>query len=385
MKNGLSALKYVRNNKKQVWVMILALSLTFMAMYVVNFLFMTTRESFRVICLEQPKRVAYVSLTPETMGVKREDPASDEAYGLAVSEARDGLVRRLREHQGISGAMFTQTCFANYSGIVGGMGWHFPLLPKEEVPVFLEHMGAELIEGRMPEGDGEILVEEKVLKNRKMEIGGYFNEPAFGRTFRVVGVLSSDYVTCVGTPMGYTNSGWYIVVLCDEANSDMTKVLGDLGITPAAQDTLLDCVDFAELFRKQVEEQLDAALLVILIVVIVFLAISILAAYVSFLRSRINEYCLYASIGFGRKDVYGMIMREVLLIFGISLLLGAAVTVAVMIAFGNFVLEPMGLVYRYLYPENLFRILAAFVVIVGLLQIPISVTVNNVKTIDRIE
>lgn len=385
MKNGLSALKYVRNNKKQVWVMILALSLTFMAMYVVNFLFMTTRESFRVICLEQPKRVAYISLTPETMGVKREDHASDEAYGLAVSEARDGLVRRLREHQGISGAMFTQTCFANYSGIVGGMGWHFPLLPKEEVPVFLEHMGAELIEGRMPEGDGEILVEEKVLKNRKMEIGGYFNEPAFGRTFRVVGVLSSDYVTCVGTPMGYTNSGWFIVVLCDEANSDMTKVLGDLGITPAAQDTLLDCVDFAELFRKQVEEQLDAALLVILIVVIVFLAISILAAYVSFLRSRINEYCLYASIGFGRKDVYGMIMREVLLIFGISLLLGAAVTVAVMIAFGNFVLEPMGLVYRYLYPENLFRILAAFVVIVGLLQIPISVTVNNVKTIDRIE
>lgn len=89
MKNGLSALKYVRNNKKQVWVMILALSLTFMAMYVVNFLFMTTRESFRVICLEQPKRVAYVSLTPETMGVKREDHASDEAYGLAVSEARD--------------------------------------------------------------------------------------------------------------------------------------------------------------------------------------------------------------------------------------------------------------------------------------------------------
>lgn len=385
MKNGLSALKYVRNNKKQVWVMIIALSLTFMTMYVVGFLFMTTRESFRVICMEWPKKVACIDLGPETMGVKREDYASDEAYGLAVEEAREELVRRLKEREGIRDAVFTQTCFASYSGIFGGLGWNFPLLTKEQVPEFLEHVGAELIEGRMPEGDGEILVEEKILKNKKMKIGGYFNEEGFGKTFKVVGVLSSDYMTCVGTPMGYSNSGWYIVVLCDEASADMTKVLGDIGITPGEQDIIYDCADFEELFRKQVEEQLDAALLVILVVVTVFLAISILAAYVSFLRSRVNEYCLYASIGFGRKEVYGMIMREVFLIFGISLLLGTFVTVAVMLAFGSFVLEPMGLVYRYLDPENLFRILTAFVVVVALLQVPISVTVNNVKTIDRIE
>ena len=80
-----------------------------------------------------------------------------------------------------------------------------------------------------------------------------------------------------------------------------------------------------------------------------------------------------------------MIMREMLLIFGISIILGSVVTVLLMIYFANFMLEPMGLIYQYFYPEHLLRILAAFVAIVGLLQIPISVTINNIKTIDRIE
>ena len=385
MKSKLSALKFVRNNKKQVWVMIVALSLTFMTMYIVNFLFLTTRESFATLFLEQPKRVAYVALTPDTMGVEREDYDLDDEYNLAIDRARDKIIADIKKHEGISDAVLTQTLYANYQGIVGGVGFDFPLLSKEQIPEFVTHMGAKLIGGKMPEGDGEILVDEKVLKNKKMEVGGYFNESSYGHTFKVVGVLESDYMTCVGTPMGYTNSGWYIVVLCDEENADMTKVLEDIGITPTEYDTIYDSVDWAKMYKELVTEQLDAALLAILIVVIVFLAISILVAYVSFMRSRVNEYCLYTSIGFGRKDVYGMIMREILIIFGISIIFGSLVTVIIMIYLGNCILEPMGLIYKYFYPEHLLRILAAFVAIVGFLQIPISVTINNIKTIDMIE
>ncbi|MBO4999005.1 MAG: ABC transporter permease [Lachnospira sp.] len=385
MKSKLSALKFVRNNKKQVWVMIVALSLTFMTMYIVNFLFLTTKESFKALFLEQPKRVAYLDITPATMGVEKDNYTSDDEYSVAIDKARDNMIADIKKHEGIRDAVLTQTIYASYQGIIGQVGYDFPLLSKEQIPEFLNHMGAKLIEGRMPEGDGEILVDEKVLKNKKMEVGGYFNESSYGHTFKVVGVLASDYMTCVGTPMGYTNSGWYIVVLCDEANADMTKVLKDIGITPTEYDTMYDCVDWADMYEELVTKQLDAALLAILIVVVIFLAISILVAYVSFMRSRVNEYCLYTSIGFGRKDVYGMIMREIVLIFGISIILGGIVTVIIMIYLGSFVLEPMGLIYKYFYPEHLLRILAAFVAIVGALQIPISVTINNIKTIDMIE
>lgn len=385
MKSKLSAFKFVRNNKKQVWVMMIALSLTFMTMYVINFLVLTTNESFKALFLEQPKRVAYIDLSPNTMGVAREDGTSDEEYNLEINRARDKIITGLKKQEGIHDAMFTQTLYAHYQGIVGEVGADFPLLSKDEISNFLTHMGAKLIEGRMPEGDGEILVDEHVLRNQKMKIGGYFNESSYGHTFKVVGVLASDDMTCVGTPMGYTNAGWYIMVLCDEANADMTKVLKNMGITPTEYDTIIDLADWAEMYQELVIEITDAALLCILIVVIIFLTISILAAYVSFMRSRVNEYCLYTSIGFGSKDVYGMIMREILLIFGISIILGSFMTVIIMMYLGNFLLEPLGLMYRYFYPKHLLRILAAFAVIVGLLQIPISVTINNVKTIDRIE
>lgn len=385
MRGQLSAWKFIRNNRKQVWVMITAISLTFMVMYIINFLILSTKESFAILFLEQPKSVAYLDLAPDTMGVDREAYATDDEYQQAIGKARDKTVADIKKHEGIRDAVFTQTLYAQYQGIVGNVGYDFPLLSKEEIPGFVHHMGAELIEGRMPEGDGEILVDETVMKNQKMKLGGYFNELSYGQTFKVVGVLASDSVTCVGTPRGYTNAGWYIVVLCDEANADMTKVLKDIGITATDYDTIYDSVEWAELYQKEVIGEIDAAVLAILIVVMIFLAISILTAYISFMRSRVNEYCLYISIGFGRKEVYGMIMREILLIFGISIVLGGILTVIIMLLFGSLLLEALGICYRYFYPEQLLRILAAFVAIAGILQIPIAVTINNIKTIDRIE
>lgn len=385
MKSKLSALKFVRNNKKQVWVMLVALSLTFMTMYLINFLLLTTQESFKALFLEQPKRIAFVKLSIETMGVDRDSCSSDEELNQKINEARNRIMDKLKEHEGISDVIYTQCLYANYQGIVGGMGYDFPLLEESQIPGFLEHMNAKLIDGRMPEGAGEILVDKKVFHNKKMEIGGYFNESAYGKVFKVVGVLESDNLICVGTPQGYTNSGWYMVILCDEENADMAKVLHDIGIETTEYDTLYDAVDSADMYQKEVTNQLDVALLAILVVVMIFLAISILVAYVSFMRSRVNEYCLYASIGFSRRDIYGMMMREIGAIFGISIVMGAVVTIGIMVLVGHFMLDSLGLVYRYFYPEHLLRLFAAFLAIVGFLQIPIIVTINNIKTMDKME
>ena len=385
MKSKLSALKFVRNNKKQVWVMLVALSLTFMTMYLINFLLLTTQESFKALCLEQPKRIAFVKLSIDTMGVDRDSCSSDEELNQKINETRNRIMDKLKAHEGIRDVIYTQCLYANYQGIVGGMVYDFPLLEESQIPGFLEHMNAKLIDGRMPEGAGEILVDKKVFCNKKMEIGGYFNESVYGKVFKVVGVLDSDYLICVGTPQGYTNSGWYMVILCDEENADMAKVLHDIGIETTEYDTLYDSVDWADMYQKEVTNQLDAAILAILVVVMVFLAISILVAYVSFMRSRVNEYCLYASIGFSRRDIYGMMMREIGAVFGISIVIGTVITIGIMILVGHFLLDSLGLVYRYFYLEHLLRLFAAFLAIVGFLQIPIIVTINNIKTMDKME
>lgn len=385
MNNKLSALKFVRNNKKQSGVMIIALALTFMTMYIMNFLFLTTQESFKALFIEQPKKVAFVDLCIDTMGVDSTNCKTEEELYDNLEARREDIMSQLESQEGISEVIYTQCLYAHYQGIIGEIGYDFPLLEAEQIPSYIEHMDAKLIEGRMPENSGEILVDSKVLNNQHMSLNGYFNESSYGKVFKVVGVLESDNLTCVGTPQGYTNSGWYMVVQCENKNADMNKALKNIGISTTEYDTIWDKANCKEMYKEMVTDQLDAALIGILIVVMIFLAISIIVAYVSFMRNRVNEYCLYTSIGFARSDVYGMMMREIAIIFGGSLILGAIITIIIMLLMGNLVLDNLGLVYRYLYPQHLLRILAAFMAIVGLLQLPIIFTINNIKTIDLIE
>jgi ABC-type antimicrobial peptide transport system permease subunit len=223
------------------------------------------------------------------------------------------------------------------------------------------------------------------MENRNLEIGDYFEESTYGKVFKVVGAVESDCLVCVGTPQGYTNSGWYLIILCDENHSDMTKVLSDIGIEVTENDTIFDAVEWGKMYKELVTDEIDAATFGILLVVMVFLAISVIVTYISFMRSRVNEYCLYASIGYSRKDIYKMMMRELGLIFGISILLGIVLTSVILLFLGNLVLDHLGLVYRYLYPEQLFRIIAAFLAVIAILQIPILGTINSIKTIDLME
>ncbi len=385
MKSRLSAWKYVRNNKKQVWVMIIALSLTFMTMYLINFMLLATEESFKGIFFEKPKKMAMMELDWKTMGVDLEALGTDEERSEAMDKARQDLIDSLKAREGIEEVYYTQTLSFKYAGIVGEIWADFPLLSPEQIPAYLDHMGAKLIEGRMPSGDGEILVDSIVMKNQNMEIGSWFMQDTWGKTFKVVGVLESDNFTCAGTPQGYANSGWFYVILCDPEHAEMVPELEAIGIKVTKYDSINDVKDWAQDYKDQVKDVMDGALLGILLVVTIFLTISILVAYVSFLRNRTNEYCLYTSIGFSRLDVYSMIMREIGIIFGISLLLGAVLSIIAMVIMGACLMNPLGLSYKFLYPEHLIRILAAFVAIVALLQLPILTTIHRIRTIDMLE
>lgn len=363
----------------------IALSLSFMTMYLINFMLLTTEESFKGVFFEMPKKMAMMDLEWKTLGVDPEAYGSDEERAEAQKAARQKLIDGLKAREGIEEVYFTQTLAFHYAGLVGEIWADFPVLSPEQIPTVLDHMGAKLIEGRMPSGDGEVLVDSVIMKNQNMELGGWFQEDTWGKNFKVVGILESDNFTCVGTPQGSANSGWFYVVLCQPEHAEMVPELEALGYRVSGSDRIYDIKDWEQSYREDVEDVMDGALLGILLVVTVFLAISIVVAYVSFLRNRTNEYCLYTSIGFSRLDVYGMIMREIGIIFGISLLLGAALAVLAMVIMGECMMKPLGLIYRFVYPDHLLRIMAAFVAIVALLQLPILITIHKIRTIDMME
>ena len=385
MKTGLSATKFIKNNKRTCGVLLIALSFTFMAMYVVNFLLMTTKESFETVMLKQPKKVCYINPTDETLGIDRSAYDDEEEAADAAEKAREEFGEKLKSIDGISEVYYTQIINSAYQGIVGQIYSETPLLEKEQIQTYLDHMGAKLIDGHMPSAPGEVLVDSVVMKNQGYEIGGTFMEKSYGKTFTVAGVIESDYMACVGIPNKFTNNGWYHVILTDDCSEGIVKLASAGGITISEKDEVIDYPLYKGFYKTEVKDTINGAVDVIVLVILVFLAVSVIVSYVSYMRNRLSEYCLYASLGYSKSEIYGMIMREMAIIFLAGAVVGALLSIGLMFLMDICVIAPQGLVSKWFYPAHVGKMAAAFCMIIGLLQLPVLVSIHSIKTIDMLE
>lgn len=365
--------------------MILALALSLMSMYVIYVILSATTESFKPIMLEVPKKISYVDLSGSTMGIDFSSFETDEELNEAFDTRRAEIAADLESHEGIEKVWYTQILSGSFNAVAGNIGFEIPLLEEDQIPQYLDHMGVKVIDGRMPSGDGELLASRKVLQNMNIGIGDWFQADWYGEAFKIVGVLDGDLPICVGMPNGYTNAGWYFVVLNDEDNTDLSKILSEYGITTGVNDDIWDGKVYADQYKTEVVDVIEGAALAVISVAMIFLSVSILVAYVSMMRNRVNEYCLYASIGYSKGEIYLMMMREMGLIFGIGVALGAVLSLGVSALLVKVMIEPMGMYADLISLKQSFRIGAAFVMIAGLLQIPMLVTSMKIKTVDALE
>ncbi len=385
MSAKLSAWKYVKNNKKTVAVLVTSLALACVAMYAVYVLLITTSESFETVMFEIPKKLSYISLGGKAYGLNGNDYEDQEALVAAYDEKQEELIGKLKAHPGIEDAFYTQVISSHYQAVMGEFNFELPLMEAEQVPAFLDHMDASLARGSMPKEAGEVLVDETIMKNGGYELGGWYLKDWFGETFRICGTIRSDYLISVGIPNGFTNNGWYIVVYNDESTMDMTGILKEMGITPADGDEVLDAAECYRVYRENVGDTIDMVVTTIFVIIMSFMSVLVLVAYISFMRNRVNEYCLYASIGYGRREIYSMILREMLILFGLGIAVGLLVSLGTGAVLNALLIEPKGLVGHVVYGKQILRILGTYVFLMGVLQIPVLCSLKRVRTIDAIE
>lgn len=385
MSQTLSAVKFIRNNKRQIFVVISALSLAFMAMYVMQFILMVTEQSFRPVMLEQPKKITFAYLSGESLGLTWDDDMTEESYQEQYQKKMDDLMEELRAQDGIKECYYTQLLGVSYVPVVGNWWYTFPMLEAEQIPDYLKYMDAKLVEGRLPERDGEVLLDQKVMMNHDYRIGDYFLEGNYGKIFTIVGTLQSDSMVCAGTPNGYTNVGWALTVLHEESRADFREVMRSLGKTVAEEDTIDDAVRNKKDYESDVAETIESAISVILVVVVAFLAIAVFVTYISFMRNRVGEWCLYMSIGYSRKEIYGLIMREILILFGTSMAVGCVLSALMMVILAKILIIPKGLSFGFWYPAHFLRLCAIYVFLIGMLQIPVCIIIQKIQTIDQVE
>ena len=79
MGQKLSAMKYVKNNKRRVAVLVVSLALSFVLTYLTNFLLMSQEETCMVCAVDNAKTVQYMGLMGSTLGIDV-DNISDEEF-----------------------------------------------------------------------------------------------------------------------------------------------------------------------------------------------------------------------------------------------------------------------------------------------------------------
>ncbi|HAP34344.1 MAG TPA: hypothetical protein DCQ46_07540, partial [Lachnospiraceae bacterium] len=359
MKKGISAVKYIRNNKRTCFVLIIAFALTIMVMYVINFLLSATKESFKTIMLEMPKKVMYANLSDAAYGINEEDFATHEEYVDKYQETVEETENKMRALDGVKFVKRAQKIDTKYAGIIGMVVYETPLLEKEEIKGYIDHFNAKLIEGKMPEEPGDILVDKNVFANRHYEIGGYYMKEFYGETFKVCGVIESDYMICVGMPNGFTNSGWYTVICIDEPITQFKDIAEKLDLNISETEDIIDANDYRAFYDDDVVKSIDSSMDIIILVVMIFLAVSVIVAYVSFMRNRVSEYCLYSSIGYSKKSIYAMMMREMIIIFAAGIIIGAMIAGVIVIFLNKTAVEPMGLIGKLVDLNQISKIMTA--------------------------
>lgn len=385
MPQKLSAMKYIQNNKRRVAVLIVSLFLSFLLTYLSQFLLSVTVETFRPITIEYTKKIQYVFLAGSSFGLDV-DNMNDEALEEAYTRENLALTERLKTYEGIEAVYYAQVIYAPLRPLIGNMTFEIPLTEQENIPAFLEHMDAALSSGRLPENAGEIVLDDATMKNNGYKLNDFFYEEIYGTAFQIVGILDcGSYFGCGIPSSQYTGNKW-IISLSDGSIEDFSALLRREGISVRENyDTVFDLKWAKEFMKTEVTDAIGNSTDIIYISILILLSVALIIVYTIYLRDRHNEWCLYCSIGYSRRTIYFSILRELFFTFTAALLLGAAVISVSVVILDYTLITPLGLKCRYFYPETLMEILCSYVLIFGILQIPIRYALYKIRTIDAIE
>ena len=385
MAQHLSAMRYIKNNKRRVAVLIVSLALCFVLTYITQFVLAVTEETFLVVGVEGPRRMQFIELAGSSYGIDVENTEYEEIlrqYDMKRSE----LIENLKEHEGIKYVRNTEILWGRITALIGSWSYEMPLVDTaEDVKLIKEHFGAELKEGRMPENEGELILDEATMKNNDYVLDGYFDEKNCGTAFKIVGVLECDrYFGC-----GISNSEHTLstrIMVLSEGIDDMSAELAKEGIIVRdTYDSISDSKKGREAIKRDVTDVISISTSIIYVGIIVLLSISLFIVYTTYLRDRRDEWCLYSSIGYSRKTIYFSILRELLFTFAAALLIGAVIIVLAEIIINLVMIEPQGLKCRYFYPDTIVEILCAYTLLLGVLQIPVRYALFKIRTIDAMD
>ncbi len=393
----LSAWFYLKNNKKRAAILILSFGLYFVLLYGVQFFMHPSVYMDEVIAVHGAEKMqsGYINdLTKlnEVMNLGMDmslwEPERSATVEEKVAEINKGTHKfaELLREEGTADHVFICNSYGIYVSSFGGDGYYSaPMLTRDELVTFAEYFELEVIEGRMPEQPGEFLMDERMAKNRGFTVGDYL----YDSESKLVGIVEYDTYVAVGIDYadGY-NPDRHIYLLSNGKISDLKEYFAKFGIeagieSSSAIEIYSDQVNAIKKVEK-FSAELQAPLSVMTYSIAFVLGLTLFFVYRLHVQDRYSEWCLYRSLGYSQKEVYSLAFREFGICIGISVGLAAVIT-AVLCVIGAALMRSKGMFYEYILPPVLLQVLGIGTLLAGIMQIPVVIAMQKVKTIDAME
>lgn len=382
MSQKLYARTYLKNNKKRVATLIISLTLCVALNYLTSFLLGVSIETVKPLCHDVTRVMQYISYSDLDMlvGDDVEYETLEEAIDLYDAELEKLGQKIEDECDKVEKVFSAQSIDASLRALFATWYFEGALMDSENVDEYLRFYDAKLIDGRMPQGEGEVVLDSATMKNNGYSIG---DPVEYYTLYTIVGVVESDLNLICGTPHPDDNSGKRLFIF-SEGIEDLKEELDKIGVTLDSE-----YVYWTD-YKTQTEDQtnmvdaIEGSTQIVYVGIVILMCIALSVIYITFLRDRHSEWCLYASIGYSRKAVYFSIMRELLFTFVLSIVIGAAVTALSVVLIDVLYLTPHGLSCRYFNADAIKDVLLDFLVFFAILQLPVRYALYRIKTIDAL-
>ncbi|MBR2750434.1 MAG: ABC transporter permease [Clostridiales bacterium] len=376
-KSRLSPWPYLRNNRVRSTALVISLAMFMVMIYVMNYIIGGTNEPFRKCDVETMDRLRIVS---SRMNLDNMDFDSDEAFlAEAWKEAAD-LGKEMEKEEDVVRAVPYAAQYVSLNSFIGQYGVDCYLFQEASCcEMYLSHMEAKLISGRMPENPGEIVVDRKLLDNHKND-----NDllKSMGTSYKVVGEVSSEYYLCFGIAMPGENNVVILAMVKPGSDIDLRPVVEKQGYkvrnyvdTAVAEKNLVEGMGGSLDTVQTIFTGVSGGLLLICVSVVVAIHI----------MDRHNEWCLLNSIGFSTSEIYLMALKELLICVLLAMIVGTVLSFGSCILMEKLMYNPIGITINIYRIGAIPRILAVIALLLGIAQIPLFSGMRKIQTIDAIE
>jgi ABC-type antimicrobial peptide transport system permease subunit len=250
------------------------------------------------------------------------------------------------------------------------------LSDRESMQTLLDYASAFLIDGRLPQKNREIVVDELYAINQQLALGDILEGQ-----LKIVGILKSGCYLLAG--LNDPKDSGSLAILSSGKDISFSQIIEDLGYN--ANDFIIeDNVSRSSLLQKYADTEYRIYFIIKTAAVIVTI-LCLMGLFGLYIRDRQSELCFYYSIGFSKKDIYLSVLKKLLFIFGAAILIGFGLSLVAFALIKHFIIMPLGLIASLHLPHEILHCFSCLFLIFASLQLALFFAMQKINTIDLLE